>query len=264
MKNSIETFNVLKTNGLMIAVLAVATFAAIENSAEAFQCNRCQSQSRSLSHFGSPATGPSLFGYPAGCSPQLSGATCNCQHSGFAQPSYVEQQYAPAQDIMDTRNFSLLDYRRMFVNGTTPSPAELAGRWRGVNKGIVELVGYRQFIKEITPQSCQLTGDNVMVEQVSADILRSCGWQVKSDPQSIDGIKRKGKFAIEEPRGIGAFKHGTIFNYRNGDNKKSDPVRLLVDKVVKIDDNHLLGRATANFGPVQIPLAYFVLERMEY
>jgi hypothetical protein len=36
---------------------------------------------------------------------------------------------------------------------------------------------------------------------------------------------------------------------------------LIVDKVVKIDENHLLGRAVARIGLVQVPLAYFMLER---
>ena len=163
---------------------------------------------------------------------------------------------------MDTRNFRLKDYRRMFKQGQTPTSADLVGYWRGVNKGIVELAGYKQFIKEILPQDCQLSGDNIMVHQVSNDLLRCCGWQAKSDPCSSDGLERRGKFAILPARGIGPFKHGVVFSYRKGDNRRRDPVRVLVDRVVKIDDNHLLGRVTANFGPIRIPLAYFMLERI--
>jgi len=166
-------------------------------------------------------------------------------------------------DLMNTKNFRLKDYRRMFRCGQTPTSADLVGRWRGVNKGIVEFAGYRQFIKEIKPECCSLSGDNIMVHQVSNDLLRCCGWQAKSDPASWDGYERKGKFAIGGAGGIGPFKHGVVFSYRKGGNRKLDPVRLLVDRVVKIDDNHLLGRATANFGPLRIPLAYFVLERID-
>ena len=45
-------------------------------------------------------------------------------------------QPAVQNDILDTRKYSLLDYRRMFSNGRTPEPHEMVGYWRGVNKGI--------------------------------------------------------------------------------------------------------------------------------
>ena len=164
-------------------------------------------------------------------------------------------------DPMDTRNYRLIEYRRMFVNGTTPSPNDLIGHWRGVNKGIVELVGYKQFIKEILPDDCGISGDNVKVGQVDKELLRTMGWEARIDPAT--GLEeRNGRFRVQAPNGRGTFGHGAIFSYREGGNKPTDPANLLVDKVVKIDDDHLLGRATAKFGPLEIPLAYFVLERM--
>lgn len=166
-------------------------------------------------------------------------------------------------DVMDTRNFSLFDYRQMFKEARTPAPGELVGRWRGVNKGIVELVGYRQFIKEVVARPCEIRGDNILVEQVSNDMLRSIGWAPIAGMPEEGYVSRQGHFQVQAPRGVGAFKHGAIFRYRAGDNRMTDPVRLLVDKVVVLDRNHLLGRATANFGPLQIPLAYFTLERIE-
>ena len=149
----------------------------------------------------------------------------------------------------------------MFKRGTTPTSEELVGQWRGVNKGVVRLAGYKQFIKDIKPDCCGISGDNIQVCQVSDDLLRCIGWQPKIDACTGE-LERRGKFAVLCPRGCGPFKHGVEFNYRRGGNRKCDPAKLLVDKVVKIDDNHLLGRATANFGPLKIPLAYFVLERM--
>ena len=166
-------------------------------------------------------------------------------------------------DILDTRNYSLLDYRRIFQTGRVPQPHEMVGYWRGVNKGIVELVGYRQFIKEILPgNNGVISGDNIKVGQVNQNLLRSLGWQPVIDPLT-GGFDRQGKFAIQPPNGRGAFGHGAVFNYRQGGNRPTDPANLLVDKVVMLDANHMLGRATANFGPVQIPLAYFVLERIQ-
>lgn len=166
-------------------------------------------------------------------------------------------------DVMDTRNFSLSDYRQMFKEARTPAPQELIGRWRGVNKGIVELVGYRQFIKDVVATPCEIRGDNILVEQVSNDMLRSIGWAPIAGMPEEGYVSRQGRFQAQAPRGIGTFGHGAIFRYRAGDNRSADPVRLLVDKVVVLDRNHLLGRATANFGPLQIPLAYFTLERIQ-
>lgn len=163
-------------------------------------------------------------------------------------------------EMMDTQNFTLLQYRRLFRQGTTPAPHELVGVWRGVNKGIVELAGYRQFIKEITPTGNVIIGDNIQVHQVSSQMLESMGWQPKFEPNGE--LERRGKFMVQPPQGIGAFRKGIVFSYRDGGNPPGDAARLLVDKVVKLDDDHLLGRATANFGPLQIPLAYFVLERV--
>ncbi len=172
-------------------------------------------------------------------------------------------------DIMDTRNNRLIDYRRMFKHGRTPTPAELQGMWRGVNKGIVTLVGYKQFVKEIQPCGSILIGDNIQVHQVSNDMLRCFGWQPKI--QTDGQIERLGKFVVKPPksstrlghRRLSPFAHGAEISYRDGGNDPHDPVRLLVDRIVMIDDNHVLGRATAKFGLVQIPLAYFVLERIQ-
>ena len=162
---------------------------------------------------------------------------------------------------MDTRNFRLIDYRRMFVNSPAPEPWELVGKWRGVNKGIVKLLGYKQFIKEIEPRGCSLSGENILVHQVSDDLLRCMGWQPKID-RATGKSKRRGKFAVVGPKGHGAFSHGKTFCYRRGGNRACDPARLIVDKVVKLDDDHMLGRATIRIGLVHIPVAYFVLERI--
>ena len=164
-------------------------------------------------------------------------------------------------DIMDVRNYRLIDYRRMFMQGRAPSPVELAGSWRGVNKGLVRLIGYKQFIKEIEPRGCVTFGDNIEVHQVSDDILRCCGWEPKIDRRR-GTLRRNGKYKVERPDHRGRFGHGVIFNYRKGGNRKLDPRRMIVDKVVIIDHCHLLGRATVGFGKLRVPVGYFVLERV--
>ena len=42
---------------------------------------------------------------------------------------------------MDTNQFKLRDYRRMFMAAEAPSDDEMIGIWRGVNKGVATLVG---------------------------------------------------------------------------------------------------------------------------
>jgi len=164
-------------------------------------------------------------------------------------------------DYMDPRNFTLRDYRQLFLNGRTPSSHELQGKWRGVNKGIVTLFGYRQFIKEIKPRGTCTFGDNIQVHEVSNECLRCIGWQPKVT--ETGEFEREGKFKVLPPRGMGKFRHGRVLSYNQGGNKRTDLSRLLVDKVVVLDHNHMLGRVTGStlLGPV--PLAYFVLERIE-
>ena len=166
-------------------------------------------------------------------------------------------------DLMATDQHRLLQYRRMYRNGTTPHPAELNGQWNGVNKGIVEIAGYSQFIKDIQVDGCgRGYGDNVQVKQVKAGQVRLNGWQPKYDLRAKD-FERRGSFAVQQANGRGFFGHGHTFSYADGNNPAKDPARLLEDQVVKIDDNHMLGRAVAKFGPFKIPLSYFVLERRQ-
>ncbi len=185
-------------------------------------------------------------------------------HAGVTYYAVVPD--APRDDIMDTTGNGLLHYRRMMMRGTTPTAQELAGQWRGVNRGIVEVAGYNQFIKDIKPQNGRWQGDNIQVNQVKSHQVRYSGWNpiTKSSTMGYNpSYERKGQFAVQAPDHRGAFGRGVIFSYRDGGNAKNDPARLLQDRVVKIDDNHMIGRATANFGPIRIPLSYFVLERVE-
>ena len=186
----------------------------------------------------------------------------DAQHS-FNGPSVVAQQPCGScgSDLMDVRNFRLRDYREMFLSGRAPTASEMQGTWKGVNKGIVRLVGYKQFIKEIKPCGCMTVGDNVQVHQVSNELLRCCGWQPKTK-QRTGQFRRLGKFVVHAPDCRGRFGHGVTFSYRDGGNGRCNPTGLIVDKVVMLDHNHMLGRATIRLGLVQIPVAYFMLERV--
>ena len=164
-------------------------------------------------------------------------------------------------DVMATDQHTLLQYRRMYRNGTTPNAHELIGQWNGVNKGIVQVAGYGQFIKDIqVVNNGQIYGDNIQVSQVNPGLVRFNGWQPRYDLATKD-YERRGKFHVQTPTGRGFFGRGSTFSYRDGGNAPNDPARLLLDQVVRIDEHHMLGRAVAKFGPFEIPLAYFVLER---
>lgn len=176
-------------------------------------------------------------------------------------PAPVSQHRGYRSDIMQVRNYSMLDFRRMFMRHRAPTSAELAGTWRGVNKGIVRLAGVKQFVKQIQPCGPVMFGDNVDVHQVSDDMLRCAGWQPKVDRRT-GMLKRNGKYMVQRPNFRGPFGHGVTFSYRDGGNRRGDFRRVIVDKVVLIDPDHLLGRASVRVGFVQIPVGYFVLERM--
>ena len=164
-------------------------------------------------------------------------------------------------DLMATKQHTLLQYRRIYRNGTTPQPHELVGQWNGVNKGIVEIAGYAQFIKDIQfTANGQIFGDNIQVSQVKPGQVRLDGWQPNFDYRTSD-YERRGKFHVQPANGRGFFGHGATLSYADGGNPQGDPARLLEDQVVIVDGNHMIGRAVAKFGPFKIPLAYFVLER---
>lgn len=185
-------------------------------------------------------------------------------HGGVTYYAVVPD--TPRDDIMDTTGHGLGYYRRKMLRGTTPTSQELSGQWRGVNRGIVEVAGYNQFIKDIQPQNGRWQGDNIQVHQVKSHQVRYSGWNpiIKSSTMGYNPtVERKGQFAVQTPNYRGPFGRGAILSYRDGGNPRKDPARLLEDRVMKIDDNHMIGRATANFGPIRIPLSYFVLERVE-
>lgn len=161
----------------------------------------------------------------------------------------------PRHPALETEKYSLLEYRRMMIKHSAPHPSELQGTWQGTNKGIATLAIDKRFVKDFRAQNGQVYGDNVKVQQGQRD-----GWAPIQDQQT-GAIDRGGKFLVQSPHGIGAFRHGAVLNYNQGGNRRLDPANLISDRVVKLDDNHMLGRAVAKFGPFEIPLSYFVLQR---
>ena len=180
-------------------------------------------------------------------------------HSGYAAyqptPASAYHTEVPSHPALNTDNYGLFQYRRLMKSHSAPHPQELQGTWQGINKGIATVAIDERFIKEFRNVNGQVYGDNIEVNQNSGD------WAPIRDQRTGD-IKRQGKFLVQQPRGIGPFRHGVVLNYSKGGNRKLDPANLISDQLVKLDDNHMLGRATAKFGPIRIPLAYFVLQRV--
>ncbi len=178
--------------------------------------------------------------------------------------SHVVHQthYQPVDHpALNVDNYGLLHYRRLMVSHAAPHPSELQGTWRGVNKGLATVAIDRYFIKEFSSYGSQVYGDNVAVKQPGLFGNGNPTWQPRTDGSG--GLVRQGRFKVQSPRGIGAFRHAAILNYSAGGNRPLDPANLIVDRVVKLDDNHMLGRATVKLGPIPIPLAYFVLQRVQ-
>ena len=177
------------------------------------------------------------------------------------QPAY-QSTYRPAVAVgtpthraLNTENYSLLQYRLIMINSPAPDPFELQGMWRGVNKGIATVAIDKRFIKDFQNVNGQIYGDNIDVRQGNRS------WETIQDRRT-GSVKRQGKFLVQRPSGSGPFRHGVFLNYSKGGNRKLDPANLISDRLVKLDDNHMLGRATVKLGPIRIPLAYFVLQRV--
>ena len=181
----------------------------------------------------------------------------------YAYESYPSAiQYRPtSHPAMNVDNFTLFDYRRMMKNGQDVHPSELQGKWRGINKGIATVAIDQQFVKHFHHDGNQVRGGNISVHQVPNDQLGINGWQPVAG-QEYGVARKEANFLVQTPKRKCCWhKKGVILNYRQGENRKGDPSKLITDELVKLDDNHMLGRATVKLGPIKIPLAYFVLER---
>jgi len=105
-----------------------------------------------------------------------------------------------------------------------------------------------------------VSGYNILVKQVSINDLPCRGWQPECDSNTCKP-KTRGNFIAVAPTCCGKLGHTVKLDYTIAENPWYDPSRFLIDQLVAIDDDILLGRATANIGAMHIPIAYFVLTR---
>lgn len=145
---------------------------------------------------------------------------------------------------------------------TRPAPdiGTISGKWNGINKGVGSaMMGLTQDVKVLEGDSC-VTGYNILVKQVSIKDLPCRGFQPELDPETCQP-KTMGNFVAVAPNCCGKLGHTVKLDYTIAENPWYDPSRFLIDEIVAIDDDILLGRATANIGTMYIPVAYFVLTR---
>ncbi len=136
----------------------------------------------------------------------------------------------------------------------------LDGRWHGINKGAgAAAIGLTQDIKVFSVSGTCPTGHNVAVHQVSIDELDCRGFQPKIS--RLTGCeKTMGNFVIiPHTKSCEPLK----LDYTQADNSSLDPSRWLVDELVMIDHDMLLGKAYTKVGQHLMPVAFFVLTRAE-
>ena len=143
--------------------------------------------------------------------------------------------------------------REWMQNRPPPTLQEMNGTWRGLNRGVgPAMLGFSQFAKHMCANCGSGHGDNITIKQVGPS-----GWCTEQNWRAIrkDGkLDRSGNYVIETHQGL-------MLNYGAAENPRCDPSRFLVDKIVKLNDRFLLGKAVYKVGLAKVTVAYFVLER---
>ncbi len=175
----------------------------------------------------------------------------------------LERDASPSVNASTARALSLaklskreLDF--LLAQSAAPDKESLAGEWRGINKGIgPALIGMTQDVKTFRFDGCETIGHNIMVNQVPICRLDCRGWIAKRE--ILSGEKKTiGNFVAISQHSAAA---PLLLDYTIADNPWYDPSRLLVDELVSIDDDLLLGRANILVAGRRVPIAYFVLFR---
>lgn len=148
----------------------------------------------------------------------------------------------------------------LMASQPAPSVEMLDGRWHGINKGVgAAAIGLTQDIKVFSVRGSCLKGHNVAVHQVGIEQLACRGFQPKINPLTCCE-KTMGNFVIQPPcKTCQPLK----LDYTQADNSPLDPSRWLVDELVMIDHDMLLGKAYTKMGQHLMPVAFFVLTRAE-
>lgn len=170
----------------------------------------------------------------------------------------------PSPRVLELEQTPLAGLEEIFVRGTTPDLAGLAGwEFRGLNSpSYFKLLGIKKFVKGFWRDEAGVTwGYNYPVEQNPID----SGW---FGLPSVVAPKRFGFYRVEPVDATSRdnkYLHALLLDYGRGDNPKLDASAGLRDYLVQVDPGSpdlLLGKAYYALGPVRVPTAsFFILER---
>ncbi len=147
--------------------------------------------------------------------------------------------------------------RELMNTCAAPDRSLLIGAWKGINKGLgPAIANLTQDTKVFESSGDCIHGYNISVVQVPIDRLECDGWRPKFDAKSGE-VETIGNFIVQVNQRSGSVE----LDYSIADNVWNDPSKVLIDELVMIDENLLLGRANAKIGLLKIPIAYFVLYR---
>ncbi|MEQ1828315.1 MAG: hypothetical protein ABL921_20310 [Pirellula sp.] len=153
------------------------------------------------------------------------------------------------------------ELKRLMETRPAPCPHELVGTWCGINKGYgAALAGLHQDVKVFRDCGSSVHGFNILVEQVRVEDLNAQGWRPKRNANTCQP-KTMGNFVVASSQDCEHQRSKLVLDYSLANNPTLDPSRYLIDELVVIEPDLLLGRARLAIGWVDVPIAYFVLSR---
>jgi hypothetical protein len=154
------------------------------------------------------------------------------------------------------------ELHQLMATKPSPAPCDLVGKWYGVNKGYgAAIAGIHQDVKVFRECEHGVSGYNILVEQVAVEELACKGWRPKLERKTCQP-KTMGNFVVDcQPKEGCPCQQALVLDYSQADNPVFDPSRFLVDELVVIEPDLLLGRARFRMGWIDMPVAYFVLTR---
>lgn len=176
-------------------------------------------------------------------------------------PGSVASQSGPVQRALQLAAKDTTELERLMKCCDPPELCSLIGAWNGINKGVgAAAIGIHQDVKVFESCGNRIIGHNILVEQVPVEEIASRGWQPKR--HFIDGqTKTIGNFVVTRERDERSCRQKMVLDYSLAKNPMLDPSRYLIDELVEVSPNLLLGRARVRIGLVDMPVAYFVLTR---
>jgi hypothetical protein len=179
------------------------------------------------------------------------------------RPDSSSHSCTPIQRALQLASKDADELERMMQCCSSPNSCDLIGHWYGINKGVgAAAIGIHQDVKVIERRCNRIVGHNILVEQVPVEVLACRGWQPKRN--LIDNQpKTMGNFVVTHERDAKSCKEKLVLDYSLAENPRLDPSKHLIDELVEVSPGLLLGRARVRIGLVDVPVAYFVLTRLE-